>query len=107
MPMYESRCLVCDKEHNYITSVADYLKTPDCCGQPTKKEIRTNCQGAPVFDDLDFRLSSGEYVRTKKQRTEVMKRNNYVEAPPIEDWKPPKVDKIGKKVLYEELQKLK
>lgn len=107
MPSYESRCLVCDKEHDYITSVARCMETPVCCGQPTKKEIRTNCQGAPAFDDLNFRLTSGEFVRTKREREEVMKRNNYIEAPPIQDWKPPETPKIGKKVLYEELQKLK
>ncbi|MGB0944948.1 MAG: hypothetical protein ACPGUE_21280 [Marinomonas sp.] len=100
MPTYESKCHVCGKEYDYIRTIAKYKDTPDCCGQPTVKEQRT-APAPPQFDTLDFRLSSGEYVRTKKERKEVMKRNGYVRAQDVKDWKPKHVPELSTREIKE------
>ena len=74
MPTYESRCNICGEFHEYIKSVANYLDTPDCCGEKTQKLI-----SAPMFTiEVEMKRYTspvnGNLITTRKERTEDLKK---------------------------------
>lgn len=74
MPMYEAQCLICGNEQDYHRTVANYLDTPECCGQKMQKMI-----SAPSFIvDIPAYVSpvSGKLINSRQQRKEDLKRTN-------------------------------
>ena len=49
MPIYHSLCHKCGTYHEYVAKVADYLNSPDCCGEKTEKQIDCPMIGAMTF----------------------------------------------------------
>ena len=108
MPIYESVCHVCNQEHEYITSVANYLNTPLCCGVKTEKTISIG--QFIISDEKNYKpyksMVTGEMIEGKKNHREHLKRHNKIEignekinAKPYTDHT--KVDEGLKRKLYE------
>ncbi len=94
MPAYECRCPKCNNTGIYRTTIARMnVDIPTCCGVKMKREIRT-----PIFgtvENVNYKCpATGVHLTSKKQRAEVMKRNELVEAAPVEEYRPPKKDRI-------------
>ena len=73
--IYESACLKCGAYHTYVRKVADYLDTPECCGQKTDKRLFT----APMMRadiapwDAFVSPATGKTISSYAQRREDMK----------------------------------
>lgn len=75
MPVYESRCNVCSKVHDYIRPVAQCMDTPECCGQKTQKVILSAPMG--YVENIAYTSPiDGRPITTKQARIEDLKRNN-------------------------------
>lgn len=71
--IYESECLCCGKRHEYVRSVAQYLDTPECCGQRTEKRIYSAPMGIvdiPAYESP----ASGKWITSRAERREDFKR---------------------------------
>ena len=75
MPIYESLCKTCGEYHEYVASVANCRNTPDCCGTPTEKVIRTAPYG---LVDIPAYVSpvTGRLINSRAQRHEDLKRTD-------------------------------
>ena len=72
MPTYESVCLKCGAEHEYIRTMAYCHDTPECCGVRTDKRILS----APLgIVDIPAYVSpvSGRWINSREQRKEDLK----------------------------------
>lgn len=73
--IYEAVCLKCGRYHTYIRKVADYLDTPECCGQKTDKRLLS----APMMRadiapwDAFVSPATGKTITSYAQRREDMK----------------------------------
>lgn len=45
MPMYDARCNICGKVHEYFTKVNDRERTPVCCETPTERILTKGPMG--------------------------------------------------------------
>ena len=73
MPIYQSVCLKCGSEHEYIRTVSNCMDTPTCCGSATDKRILSAPMG---IVDIPAYVSpvSGRWVNSRAQRKEDLKR---------------------------------
>lgn len=76
MPCYEAICRKCKKTHDYVRSVANYLDTPECCGEKTEKVILTAPKGHVQMDVCYDSPIDGRPITSWAAREEDMKRNN-------------------------------
>lgn len=86
MPMkYDSLCSECGKHHEYIAKIKDRNNTPECCDKPTTRMIvAPMVQSSTAREYQAYKCPhSGDLITSKKQRTEVMKKHNLVEAEPL------------------------
>jgi hypothetical protein len=73
--IYEARCNVCGKIHEYVRKAVDYLDTPECCGEKTEKVILTPVMG--YCENIHYQSPiTGLPITTKQQRIEDLKRSN-------------------------------
>lgn len=83
MPTYTYRCGVCNDVSDHFNTVEDRHKGPQCCGQMASK-VLTVAQIAPVLGGGDFPgyrcPVTDQYVTSRKQRVDIMKRHNLQEA---------------------------
>lgn len=73
MPIYEAICLKCGKYHEYIRTFANYLDTPECCGEKTSKRILSAPMGIvdiPAYESP----ASGKWITSRAERREDFKR---------------------------------
>lgn len=74
MPIYESRCNVCNKVQDYYQSVMNCHETPMCCGQSMAKVIMS----APyAHGDIPPYQSpiTGQWIDSRTSRREDLKRS--------------------------------
>lgn len=73
--IYESVCLTCWKYHTYVRKAADYLDTPECCGQKTSKRILSAPMARMDIQPWDAYESpaTGKPITSYAQRREDMK----------------------------------
>lgn len=75
MPVYEARCNVCSKVHDYVRPVAQCMDTPECCGQKTQKVILSAPMG--YVENIAYTSPiDGRPITTKQARIEDLRRNN-------------------------------
>ena len=73
--IYESACLKCGAYHEYVSTVANMVDTPECCGQKTDKRLFT----APMMRadiapwDAFQSPATGKTISSYAQRREDMK----------------------------------
>lgn len=73
--IYEAVCLKCGKYHEYHRPVAQYLDTPECCGQKTDKRLLS----APMMRadiapwDAYESPATGKVISSYAQRREDMR----------------------------------
>jgi hypothetical protein len=73
MPTYQSFCLTCGAEHEYIATVKACHDTPVCCGQKTEKRIFSPPMGQvdiPAYESP----ASGKWITSRAERREDFKR---------------------------------
>jgi hypothetical protein len=75
MPIYESVCLTCGKEHEYIRTMANCMDTPICCGVHSDKRIMSAPMG---IVDIPAYVSpvSGRLINSRAQRKDDFARTN-------------------------------
>lgn len=78
MPLYDSVCLICKKQHEYFRSIAERDQTPACCGTLTKKVL----SAASVIPDIQPYQSqiTGEMITGRAQHKEHLKRHGCIEV---------------------------
>ncbi len=75
MPIYESRCLSCGRDYEYIKPASQYLDSPFCCGERTQKVILTPPMG--YVENIYYTSPiDGKPITTKQQRINDLKANN-------------------------------
>jgi hypothetical protein len=73
MPVYESVCDKCGKVHDYVARIANYMDTPYCCGNKTRKIILTSPAG--IVDIPAYQSpASGKWITSRAERREDLKR---------------------------------
>lgn len=81
MPVYVYKCDKCESRKDHYNRIADMEeKAPRCCGQRMGIEIQ-----APMMATVDNMPAyecpvTGQYVTSRKQRNEIMRRHDLVEA---------------------------
>ena len=75
MPIYEAVCMACGKYHTYIRKAADYLDTPECCGNKTEKRLLTAPMARMDIQPSDAYISpaTGKLITSYAERREDMK----------------------------------
>lgn len=75
MPTYQSRCGLCGTDHEYYSSIANCLITPECCGEATQKVILTAPTG---IMDIPAYVSptTGKLIDSRAKRREDLKQSN-------------------------------
>jgi putative FmdB family regulatory protein len=74
MPIYESRCNKCGKIHDYIRTIANYLDTPECCGEKSQKVILSAPMGIvdiPAYESP----ATGKWITSRAERREDLKQS--------------------------------
>lgn len=74
MPIYESQCLACGKQHEYVRTMAHSHDTPLCCGVPTDKRIFSAPNGIvdiPAYESP----ATGKWITSRAERREDFKRS--------------------------------
>lgn len=74
MPTYQARCKLCGTDHEYYSSIAQCLITPECCGEATQKVILT----APIgIMDIPAYQSpiTGKLIDSRAKRREDLARS--------------------------------
>jgi hypothetical protein len=67
-------CRKCGKYHEYVRTIANYLDTPECCGQKTEKRIFTAPMG--IVDIPAYQSPvTGRWINSRYERSEDLKRN--------------------------------
>lgn len=85
MPLYTYRCAECGEESTEFNTIARRHKnTPNCCGAPTKlkitpTQIQAQILGGGATPGYHCPIT-GKFVTSRKERREIMKRHNVVEA---------------------------
>ena len=75
MPVYEAFCHKCGKVEDYVRKAADYLNTPECCGQKMEKMIFSPPMG--YCENIHYQSPiTGQPITTKQQRIEDLRRSN-------------------------------
>lgn len=78
--MYEYECQSCGTEYEAFRPVKDHANGPICCGAISKQVIRTAPIGF-VDREIHYRCPvTGSGVTSRRQRNEIMKRNNLMDA---------------------------
>lgn len=78
MPIYESKCSICDKKHEYVSPVFYRQDTPVCCGKATEKMIFSAPVGVVDMQPFEAYQSpaTGKWISSKAQRAEDMAESN-------------------------------
>jgi hypothetical protein len=75
MPLYEARCTVCKKNHDYYQTVANCQDTPICCGVKTEKVIFNPPMG--YVHNIHYTSPiDGRPITTTQARRDDLARNN-------------------------------
>lgn len=82
MPTYQASCNKCGAYHEYIKPVAQYLDTPECCGQKTEKRLFT----APMMRADIAPWDAYESPATGKPITSYAQRREDMKASGCRDW---------------------
>lgn len=83
MPLYTYRCSKCQKTQDAIRSISDRKNGPICCNTQTKQILTPTMidpilLGAGTYQGYQCPITD-EYVTSRKQRKEIMKRHDLVE----------------------------
>lgn len=81
MPTYSYKCSDCENVTERVQSVSQYNNCPKCkCGGDTRLVILTAPKGF-VQSDIAYKcVATGETITSRRQRREVMKRHDLVDA---------------------------
>lgn len=75
MPVYEAKCSQCGTVTDYYQSVANCMKTPECCGHSMTKVILTAPMG--YVENIEYQSPiDGRPITTKQARLDDLARNN-------------------------------
>jgi putative FmdB family regulatory protein len=86
MPIYTSKCTHCDEDFEYIRKIVDRDNTPECCGEPTVKQMDTPDIGAMSWTaHKAIRIPDGKggdgkgtFIESGAQYKKFMRDNNQI-----------------------------
>ena len=105
MPVYQAQCSICDKKHEYYSSVLDCsVSMPFCCEQQTDKKIFS----APsMMQDIQPYQSmvTGETIASRSHHRQHLREHKLIEIG-NEKVEPRKIDESEKKKQHYETRKV-
>jgi hypothetical protein len=103
MPLYQSKCLECGKQQDYISKIAyRHDSLPICCGQKTELMIVPPMVGAMSFVGHKGMRLAGQWCEDGSQYKRLMRQNNWIpEADATQEAKiqNDNIDKVNDKKL--------
>ncbi len=82
MPIYQYKCLQCDKLENKVNTMDNHLVGPECCNTVMQQIIEAPMVNPIILGGGTYQgykcPVTNEYVTSRKRRNEIMKENNLV-----------------------------
>lgn len=85
MPIYTSKCSVCNKSQDYFRKIDDRADTPECCGKKTAKSLDTPMVSAMIWTGWKGvhmpdgkNGGQGTWIEDGAQYKKYIKQNNYL-----------------------------
>ena len=77
MPVYRTKCSICDTESDIFRRVAEYNDLPICCGAQVSRKI---CAPMVTVDVPEYRsMATGEMIRGRAMHREHLRKHDLVE----------------------------
>ncbi len=84
MPLYSYQCKQCGEKSTKVNSIDNHKEGPGCCGEMMSQVIEATMVNAMILGGGSYpgyKCSvTGEYVTSRKRRTDIMKEHNLVEC---------------------------